>query len=40
MFPAESIWFEIWEVVDPGKKFQIFQANFRKISILPGKFPK
>jgi len=30
---AASIWFEIWEVVDPGKKNQFFQANFRKISI-------
>jgi len=37
---AASIWFEIWRVVDPGKKIRFFQtknqffrANFLKISI-------
>src|SRR6218665_442166 len=40
MTSAASIWFEIWEVVDPGKKFPFFQANFRKISIFSRKLTK
>src|SRR6218665_427626 len=49
--PAASIWFEIWEVADPGlkksnfpgkfmKNFDFFSCNFIKYSIFPGKFPK
>src|SRR6218665_687948 len=31
---AASIWFEIWRVVDPGKKNSIFLENFRKMTIV------
>src|SRR6218665_3721655 len=47
---AASIWFEIWEVVDPGKKinfskqisekFRFFSPNFTQISTSPEKFQK
>src|SRR6218665_3616458 len=37
---SSSIWFEIWGVVDPGKKNRFLQANFRKISISSGNFTK
>jgi len=34
MISAASIWFEIWVIVDPGKKNRFF----RKISDFPGNF--
>src|SRR6218665_1996413 len=37
---AASIWFEIWGVVDPGKKIRFLQAHFRKISIFSATFTK
>src|SRR6218665_2592575 len=48
---AASIWFEIWGVVDPGKKnsiytgkfpknFNFFRQFYKRISSFAGKFPK
>src|SRR6218665_360186 len=47
---SASIWFKIWDVVDPGptkfrffqaiKKIRFFPGKFGKISIFPGKFLK
>ena|SRR6218665_450561 len=37
LHPAESIRFEIWGVVEPGKKFRFFSGNFTKKKIdFPG----
>src|SRR6218665_3135519 len=40
MHAAASIWFEIWGVVDPGKKISIFRAHLSEISIFSGNFTK
>src|SRR6218665_2678278 len=37
---AASIWFEIWGVVDPGKKISISTGKFPKKIIFSGNFTK
>jgi len=36
---AASIWFEIWDLVDPDKKIDFYRQNFRKILIFKANFP-
>src|SRR6218665_448371 len=41
VYPAASIWFEIWEGRGSGStKFRFFQATFRESTIFSGNFTK